>query len=84
MWDDGTQLLPDSFNAWDDNEPFNSNGNEDCVIMGHPCCGPNVSMYRWFDVGCTPNAFRSQVAPGFICQSLPGKCMTTNYSTSRW
>ena len=54
-------------------EPNNAGGNEDCVIMGHPCCEPNISKYRWFDVGCTLMAFRTYVAPGFICQSPSGE-----------
>ena len=72
VWDDGTQLLPGSFNAWDRTEPRNA-GNEDCVTMGNPCCEPNLSMYRWFDVGCTLMAFPNLVAPGFICQSSSGE-----------
>ena len=64
-WDDGSLL---NYTNWGKDEPNNGNGNEGCVMFGHPCCGLTV----WFDVGCNTNFGPDRIQPGYICQKPTG------------
>ena len=75
-WSDGTLLMNDSFQKWNEEDPDNHGGSENCVIMGHPSFYTNLTRYSWFDVPCSGAISNIYPLPGILCQRSKGEMLT--------